>query len=134
MIRVTINNGGNPCLADLSRIKSKLENMSELVSKLGTKQHQMTLEDYSSQVTPDGAGWVGGPDYHVLVESGAMQGGITLSAGGNTATISATDEKSPWHNFGTSRGIPAREFIGIGSRHESELKQQAEEFLLSILG
>lgn len=123
-----------PAVADLQRARSKLHDLSELVTQLGEMQHQMTMEDYGSQVSPDGAGWAGGPSYHGLVETGAMMGGITLSAGGNTATITASDAKSPWHNFGTSRGIPPRPFIGIGARHESKLKETAEQWLQTILG
>lgn len=140
MLKVTLQNGGNPCLADLERIKSKLSNMSELTQKLGQKQHEMTLEDYGSQRTPDGAGWVGGEFFNGLKQSGAMEGGIQLTAGGNTATITATDFKSIFHQEGTSRtgwenskGIPARPFIGIGGRHESELKQTAEQYLIQLL-
>jgi phage gpG-like protein len=123
-----------PAIADLQRVRSKLHDLSELVTQLGEMQHQMTMEDYGAQVSPDGAGWVGGPNYHGLVETGAMMGGITLSTGGNTATITASDAKSPWHNFGTSRGIPPRPFIGIGARHESKLKETAEQWLQTILG
>lgn len=138
MLEIKIN--PQPALGDLQKIQSKLQNLSELMQTLGQKQQQMTLEDYSAQVSPDGAGWAGGAFFNGLVQSGAMRGGITLSIGGNQAIIAATDFKSIFHQMGTSRtgwknskGIPARPFIGLGARHEQALKQEAESYLQKLL-
>lgn len=122
----------DPARSDLNRLRDRLDDLSQLVRQLTDLQHQMTLEDYESQVSPDGSGWDSGPYYHGLVESGDMWAGIVPTYGGDTGTITATDWKSKYHQGGTDV-IPARPFIGIGDRHMQRLKQLTEQYITKLL-
>lgn len=122
-----------PALADLTRLRDRLDDLTPVVEALTNRQYEMTMEDYGAKRSPDGAGWASGPYYKGLVESGDMKAGITKTVGGNTGTIEATDWKSKFHQFGT-RNMSQREFIGIGDRHIQELEQTAEKLLMAMLG
>lgn len=59
-----------------------------------------------------------------LLETGAMRDSIHSVIHGDTAVVASDDPKAPWHEFGTSRGIPPRSFLGEPARrYEAEIVQ-----------
>lgn len=53
-----------------------------------------------------------------LLETGALQSSITHTAEGREGWVGTNDEKAAWQEFGTSRGIPPRPFLGGAVIHE----------------
>lgn len=69
-----------------------------------------------------------------LLETGRMRDSIHSVVSGNTAVVASDDPKAPWHEFGTSRGIPPRSFLGEPARrYENEIVQAMVEPSLAVL-
>jgi phage virion morphogenesis protein len=60
----------------------------------------------------------GGPP---LTVTGDLSGSITRRVSAQGASVGTNYELAPFHQFGTSRGIPARPFIGWSSEGQAEV-------------
>lgn len=70
-----------------------------------------------------------------LLETGRMRDSIHSVVSGNTASVASDDPKAPWHEFGTSRGIPPRSFLGEPARrYEDEIVEAMVQPSLTALG
>lgn len=54
-----------------------------------------------------------------LLETGALKGSIQYTVGALDAWVGTNDYKAKWQEFGTSRGIPPRPFLGGAVTHEA---------------
>ncbi len=69
-----------------------------------------------------------------LLESGAMRDSIHSVIEGHTAIVASDDPKAPWHEHGTSRGIPPRSFLGEPARrYEAEIVEAMAGPSLAVL-
>lgn len=110
---------------NLSAVTAQLASFSAALRSAGTEApeaiasaqaergRELLQEMFASSTAPSGAPWApprrnyGHP---LLVSTGALFGSATCTVGprldvdGHEITFSLTDEKAPWHHYGTSRG------------------------------
>ena len=81
-------------------------------------------------IGPDGQAWKGLSKKTLkyrkghgkpLTVSGLLGGSITRRVSAQSASVGTNYELAPYHQFGTSRGIPARPFIGWSPEGQEEV-------------
>jgi phage gpG-like protein len=69
-----------------------------------------------------------------LLETGAMRDSIQHNSDEHEAYVGTNDPKGKWQEFGTSRGIPPRPFIGGAVEHKGKeaLEAAGLEFMATL--
>lgn len=66
------------------------------------------------------------PGRGILEQTGTMRNSFYADVTPATLFIGNSDEKFPWHQLGTSRGIPARPMIGLNPKVEEMVRAAIE--------
>ncbi len=128
-------------LDKLRKAKQKLDNLSKPLTEAGLYMERETKLNFARQSTPEGAGWAAlSPSTlrrkssgAILRETGALMGSVAFQGASNTeARVGAGTAYGIYHQFGTSK-MPAREFIGIASRHEPKIEKIFQQYLKDLL-
>jgi len=77
--------------------------------------------------------WARKRGHKPLFEEGDMLRGLVYDARATELQFGLSDEKAAWHHFGTSRGLPARELVGLSSEDRDVLTEMAVEHLKDAL-
>lgn len=130
MTQITIRLDDRKLSAGLQRLQKAGANLTPVLRDIGEyliPAHERRWEDARE---PDGTPWQPlKPDTikrkkknktKILVEEGDLLRGPVYRVIGNTLHFGITDHKAPWHHFGTSRGLPARELLGLSNDDERE--------------
>lgn len=127
-------------LGKLSEAQRKMSNLSQPMQESADYMERETKLNFAKQSTPDGAGWAGlaastlaRKSGKILHETGALVGSISvLSVSSTQATVGSSGVAyGIYHQMGTGK-MPARQFIGIASRHETFIKQIFEKYIQSL--
>ena len=73
----------------------------------------------------------GGPP---LTVSGMLGGSITRRVSGTEAAVGTNYELAPYHQFGTSRGVPARRFMGWSDEGQKDALATFEAHIARTVG
>lgn len=87
-----------------------------------------TQANFNAERSPEGSGWAALSPVTIerkgharkLWETGALYSSITASNDGKSVTISSSDFKAAFHQYGTSK-MPARPFLGISYKMKNEI-------------
>jgi phage gpG-like protein len=69
-----------------------------------------------------------------LLETGQLRDSIPWNSEGNQGYVGSDDMKAVYHEFGTSRGVPARPFLGPAAlKMEDQIHKMAAKPVMAVL-
>lgn len=135
----------SPGFVEIDRLIEHVENRDGVMKNIGQALLSTTQDRFSSQTTPDGAGWpalsaatvakrgAAGP---ILRQSGRLYGSLNYQVSGDTVRLGPNTIYSAVHNFGhtfsTGVTVPARQYVGFGPADQRAVRETIEEWIEQI--
>lgn len=135
--RINITQDDAQLNAAFERLIRSANDLQPLFASIGEyliPEHEQRWEqgvDSEGQPWPDLAAktWAKKRTSKILYEEGDLLRGAVYQANAQSLDFGITDFKAPFHHFGTRRGIPARELLGINAADEQEIMDLMSDYI-----
>ena len=125
----------------LARVLRATGNARPLMQDIGEYLTPVHEDRWERETDPDGRPWAPlKPETlkrkkttRILYEEGDLLRGAIYNASATQLEFGLNDWKAAFHQFGTSRGLPAREMLGLDADDEQEILDIIADYLADAL-
>lgn len=127
--------------AALKRLLRAGHNLTDLFADIGEYLMPQHERRWEQNIQPDGQRWqplkpqtlARKRTDKMLWEEGDLLRGPVYRPRSRSMQFGITDQKAPWHHYGTSRGLPSRELLGLSDADETEIHDIVRDYLLDTI-
>lgn len=134
---------GSEAVSILNEALGRLSNPRPLLNRIGEDVLFITKQRFLSEEAPDGSPWErlknprrrqggGSGGDKILQDTRALFQSLQYSVNNDNVQVGTNLNYAPFHQFGTSRGIPERPFLGTDSETERNVIDITLEYLNEV--